>query len=84
MLAQQPLCLLNNRQIELLTELLNNGRLPQLQNLRVTFLMTHDNNENELLLPIPLKQAFASELRHINLKIFADAAWVLTFLEDRQ
>ncbi|CAF4766364.1 unnamed protein product, partial [Rotaria magnacalcarata] len=69
---------------ELLTELLNNGRLPQLQNLRVTFSMTHDNIENKLLLPIPLKQAFAPELRHINLKIFAGAAWVLTFFEDLQ
>ncbi|CAF5176807.1 unnamed protein product, partial [Rotaria magnacalcarata] len=69
---------------ELLTELLINGHLPQLQNLRVTFLMTHDNNENRLLLPIPLKQAFTSELRYINLKIFTSAAWVLTFFEDLQ
>ncbi|CAF1633365.1 unnamed protein product [Rotaria magnacalcarata] len=60
MLAQQPLCLLNNRQ------------------------MTHDNIENELLIPIPLKQAFAPELRRINLKIFAGAAWILTFFEDLQ
>ncbi|CAF4433341.1 unnamed protein product [Rotaria magnacalcarata] len=72
------------RLAKLLTELLNNGRLPQLQNLRVTFSMTHDNIENKLLLPIPLKQAFAPELRHINLKIFAGAAWVLTFFEDLQ
>ncbi|CAF5228216.1 unnamed protein product, partial [Rotaria magnacalcarata] len=35
---------------------------------------THDNIEKKLLLPIPLKQAFASELRHINLKIFAGTA----------
>ncbi|CAF2092971.1 unnamed protein product [Rotaria magnacalcarata] len=69
---------------ELLTELLINGHLPQLQNLRVTFLMTHDNIENELLLPIPLKQAFTSELRYINLKIFTSAVWVLTFFEDHQ
>ncbi|CAF1233584.1 unnamed protein product [Rotaria magnacalcarata] len=67
---------------ELLTELLNNGHLPRLQNLRVTFSMTHDDIENELPLPISLKQAFASELRHINLKIFAGTAWVLTFFED--
>ncbi|CAF4398880.1 unnamed protein product [Rotaria magnacalcarata] len=69
---------------ELLTELLNNGRLPQLQNLRVTFSMTRENIENVLLLPIPLKQAFTSELRYINLKIFTSAAWVLTFSEDLQ
>ncbi|CAF2060583.1 unnamed protein product [Rotaria magnacalcarata] len=70
--------------LELLTELLNNGRLPQLQNLRVTFSMTRENIENVLLLPIPLKQAFTSELRYINLKIFTSAAWVLTFSEDLQ
>ncbi|CAF5132564.1 unnamed protein product, partial [Rotaria magnacalcarata] len=56
--------------------------LPQLQNIRVTFSMTHDNIENELLLQIPLKQAFTSELRHTNLKIYAGVAWVLTFFED--
>ncbi|CAF2228092.1 unnamed protein product, partial [Rotaria magnacalcarata] len=43
---------------------------------------THDNIENELLLQIPLKQAFTSELRHTNLKIYAGVAWVLTFFED--
>ncbi|CAF4490009.1 unnamed protein product [Rotaria socialis] len=48
------------------------------------FFMTHDNIENELLLPIPLKQAFTSELRYINLKIFTSAVWVLTFFEDHQ
>ncbi|CAM4960286.1 unnamed protein product [Rotaria socialis] len=44
-----------------------------LQNIRVTFSMAHGNIENELLLQIPLKQAFASELRHNNLKIYADS-----------
>ncbi|CAM4813311.1 unnamed protein product [Rotaria magnacalcarata] len=83
-LAPHDLLSINGCSRELLTELLNNGRLPQLQNLRVTFSMTHDNIENKLLLPIPLKQAFAPELRHINLKIFAGAAWVLTFFEDLQ
>ncbi|CAF3263690.1 unnamed protein product [Rotaria socialis] len=55
-----------------------------LQNIRVTFSMAHGNIENELLLQIPLKQAFASELRHNNLKIYADVAWVLTFFENLQ
>ncbi|CAM4843973.1 unnamed protein product [Rotaria magnacalcarata] len=55
-----------------------------MDNLRVTFSMTHANIENKLLLPIPLKQAFAPELRHINLKIFVGAAWILTFFEDLQ
>ncbi|CAF4625450.1 unnamed protein product, partial [Rotaria socialis] len=44
----------------------------------------HGNIENELLLQIPLKQAFASELHHNNLKIYADVAWVLTFFENLQ
>ncbi|CAM2718821.1 unnamed protein product [Rotaria socialis] len=69
---------------ELLTELLNNGHLPQLQNTRVTFSIAHDNIENELLLQISLKHAFASELRHTNRKIYAGVAWVLTFVEDLQ
>ncbi|CAF3140343.1 unnamed protein product [Rotaria socialis] len=48
-----------------------------LQNTRVTFSIAHGNIENELLLQIPLKQAFASELHHNNLKIYADSfEWV--------
>ncbi|CAF4609802.1 unnamed protein product [Rotaria socialis] len=67
---------------ELLTELLNNGHLPQLQNTRVTFSIAHDNIENELLLQISLKHAFASELRHTNRKIYAGVAWSVECVED--
>ncbi|CAF1317571.1 unnamed protein product [Rotaria sordida] len=69
---------------ELLIELLNNGHLPQLQHLRVAFPMTYANIEKELPRPIPLKQAFVPELRHVNIKIFGGVAWVLTFFEDLQ
>ncbi|CAM4974813.1 unnamed protein product [Rotaria socialis] len=68
------------RLAKLLTELLNNGHLPQLQNTRVTFSIAHDNIENELLLQIPLKQAFASELRHTNRKIYAGVASLVEHL----
>ncbi|CAF4987161.1 unnamed protein product [Rotaria sp. Silwood1] len=69
---------------ELLTELLNNGHLPKLQHLRVAFPMIYANIEKELSRPIPLKQAFAPELRHVNVEIFTGVAWVLTFFEDLQ
>ncbi|CAF3253539.1 unnamed protein product [Rotaria socialis] len=100
MLAQQPLWLPNNRQmsIQLYCHYLKKivtkhpsqivylylSERTQLQNLHVTFLMSDANIENELLLPIPLKQTFAPELRHINLKIFGDVPWILTFFADLQ
>ncbi len=34
--------------------------------------------------PIPLKQIFAPELRHINIKLFGGVPWVLTYFEDLQ
>lgn len=34
--------------------------------------------------PIPLKQIFAPELRHISIKLFGGVPWVLTYFEDLQ
>ncbi|CAF4920385.1 unnamed protein product, partial [Rotaria socialis] len=100
MLAQQPLWLPNNRQMsiqlychylkkivtkhpsQIVYLYLSERSVPF--NLHVTFLMSDANIENELLLPIPLKQTFAPELRHINLKIFGDVPWILTFFADLQ
>ncbi|CAF3219418.1 unnamed protein product [Rotaria socialis] len=98
MFAQQPLCLPNNRQMSIqlychyLKKIVSKHasqivyfHLPKRNApCAIDYFLTHDNIENELLLPIPLKQAFTSELRYINLKIFTSAVWVLTFFEDHQ
>ncbi|UJR11811.1 hypothetical protein I4U23_015991 [Adineta vaga] len=68
----------------LLVELLDQGHLPKLCRLHVTFYAAHDPHDEKLIHPEPLKQIYVPELRYVKIELHEGVGWVFTYLEELQ
>ncbi|CAF4194448.1 unnamed protein product, partial [Rotaria sordida] len=68
----------------MLAKLLDNGHLPKLYRLHISFHAEHDPHNEEIMHPIPLKQAYAPELRYVSVELHESVGWMFTFLKDLQ
>ncbi|CAF1047873.1 unnamed protein product [Adineta steineri] len=68
----------------LLVEPLDQGRLPKLCRLHVTFYAAHDPHDEKVIDPEALKQIYVPELRYVKIELHEGVGWIFRYLEELQ